>query len=155
LEESGFDAYGVDSSEEGVIRACAYLAQRGCEARALVHASCTKLIFEANTFDLVVDCQTIQHLSENDHGKAYAEVARVLKPFGRFWTMHYAEGDAKEIYAGQYPELRRWRLSELGGLIEEAGLQEVSVELLQRGNVRKSQSIVWWVMSFVKTGGQR
>jgi len=83
-------------------------------------------------FDLVVDCQTIQHLSTDDHLKVYSEVMRVLKSGGHFWSMHWREGDAARLYAGCYPELRTWRADELGTMIQGTGLHHGRTILVSR-----------------------
>ena len=39
-------------------------------------------------YGLVVDCMTSQHIKWAEHGKVYAEYARVLKPGGWFFLLH-------------------------------------------------------------------
>jgi ubiquinone/menaquinone biosynthesis C-methylase UbiE len=45
-------------------------------------ASCTKIPFEKNTFDLVTSSQTIEHITLKDLQKTLKEIYRVLKPGG-------------------------------------------------------------------------
>jgi SAM-dependent methyltransferase len=84
------------------------------------------------SLDLVVDCQTIQHLSWQDHEAVYREVARVLKPGGRFWSMHWYDGKPDVLYAGRYPELVKWPSGKLYLMLEKAGLQLTSTERVAR-----------------------
>jgi SAM-dependent methyltransferase len=150
LWEAGFAVSGIDNPYASEC-AHGYMAQRKCEFYIDDMASLPKINDGDGLYDLVVDCQTIQHLSEDDHALAYKEVARVLKPGGKFWSMHWREGDADKLYK-QYPELNRtWSLTELGPLIESCGLESGEIHLVQRGQIRPVVlEAVWYVMDWTK-----
>ena len=125
LYESGFDVHAIDQSGEAVALANGYLFERTCVHGIVFQAAELLPCLQAsasNYYDLVVDCQTLQHVSEDDHCTAYREIARALKGGGRFWSMHWCDGKPDIIYAGRYPELRPWAQSDLLRLIDAAGL---------------------------------
>lgn len=131
LAETGFDAYGMDASLEALKRAKNFMSDHWIEPSpaTFTHGQLPVIPFESGRFDLVVDCQTIQHLSNDDHEKAYREVVRVLRSGGRFWHMHWAGYDEHRalIYGGQYPELH-WRNEyELHDHLCDAGFTEVAI----------------------------
>jgi ubiquinone/menaquinone biosynthesis C-methylase UbiE len=69
---------GVDISAEAIEHGRHAYADRS--NLKLVEASCTKLPFEAATFDIVVSFETIEHIHEQ--AEFLDEVRRVLKPAG-------------------------------------------------------------------------
>ena len=81
LAESGADAYGIDISPVSIENAKALAVQRNVESHTtfkVMDAEATE--FPAGFFDLIVVSGVLHHL---DLDKAYAEMARILKPHGQ------------------------------------------------------------------------
>ena len=152
LHEAGFEAFGIDASMSAVERANDYALKRGANIARIGCRDVTDLsCYRDDCFALVIDCQTIQHLSLDDHRRVYRQISRVLASGGRFWTMHWREGDADQLYAGHYPELRAWPINELGPLIEANGLElQGDPYLITRGNLEQRVMASWYAMGFVK-----
>ena len=77
--ELGFFAVGIEPSAE-----MQALALRKGLGGAIVSGSVTDLPLEENRFDLVLALEVFRYLHEKDILRAYREIARVLKPGGRF-----------------------------------------------------------------------
>jgi SAM-dependent methyltransferase len=159
LYEAGFQVYGIDDSAEGLRRASAYLAHRYPVITPAIYLERNDILAQFQVeddehYDLVVDCQTIQHFSTQDHVTAYREIARVLKPGGRFWSMHFKHGDPVFVYAGAYPELRLYEEEEIQSLVDGAGLQLASLEIVSRTygwlDPPEPHRMFWWIIEAVK-----
>ncbi len=152
LNECGFKAHGIDSSEEAIAIAKAYLSDRWMEpsSETFTKHVLPAIPFENEVLDLVIDCQTIQHLSADDHVKVYQEIARVLKPGGRFWAMHWMGGDAEHIYGGQYPELLENSRMDLPSMLQQAGLFVADWDLLTKTYAQGTYRAGWITIGAVK-----
>jgi len=75
-----FDIYGIDVS----LRACAAArwANSGNSAFNVLRADIHNLPFRANTFELVADISTLDHVEPGQAGEVIMEYARVLKTSG-------------------------------------------------------------------------
>lgn len=86
LAKEGFSVYGIDSSAAGIAIAESHLRDKWGVSAHLRCASVLELPFVAGYFDAVVDVVTLQHLNLADSVSALAEVFRVLKPGGQFFS---------------------------------------------------------------------
>lgn len=86
LAEKGIEVHGVDISPLALELARRNFGARGLEGRlrSLEHGSATALPYGEASFDGVLESCVFQHLSAEDRRKAFAEMARVLKPGGIF-----------------------------------------------------------------------
>lgn len=75
LAASGTRAVGADFSYSAL-----KIAQKGVTSASLAQADATKLPFLAESFDIVVSCETIEHLPDPLSG--LSEMARVCRPGG-------------------------------------------------------------------------
>lgn len=82
----GFDVTAVDGSANALAKAQTWLTGEGYPIRAQV-CCVTALPFEAGTFDAVVDVVCSAHNSMIDMVKIFAEIARVLKPGGKVFSV--------------------------------------------------------------------
>lgn len=82
---------GVDLSLESLKRCRERLEKLGLRERALlVHADASFLPFRSECFDAVASCQMIEHVpSDRMRRRVISEIARVLKPRGRFAISGY------------------------------------------------------------------
>jgi ubiquinone/menaquinone biosynthesis C-methylase UbiE len=91
IAKEGFDAYGLDSSKTGLELARTHLEEKwGVEAN-LQAGTFTKLPYEDDLFDAVVDVVSLQHISLADSNKALLEITRVLKPKGCFFSYRLSD----------------------------------------------------------------
>jgi SAM-dependent methyltransferase len=90
------EVIGVDGSAAMVERA----RSRGVDARP---GDIHELPFEDESFDVAVCNWTLYHLADLDRG--IAELARVLRPGGRFVGVYNREGHMRELWSVVRPEL--------------------------------------------------
>jgi 2-polyprenyl-3-methyl-5-hydroxy-6-metoxy-1,4-benzoquinol methylase len=80
LARAGAMVYGIDISPESVATARATLKAAGLDERSRFEVmDAENLTYSGNTFDIIVCTGVLHHL---DVSKAFAELARVLKPSG-------------------------------------------------------------------------
>ncbi len=114
LAKRGANVTGIEYEERGVQFARENLASadRGQRLRcAFLQGSAYELPFEAETFDVAVSCEVIEHLQEPD--RMLREAARVLKPGGkmvlttpyRLSEVPHDENHVKEYYPGELKAL--------------------------------------------------
>jgi SAM-dependent methyltransferase len=89
------EVVGVDNAPAMVARA----RERGVDAR---EADIHDLPFEDSTFDVVVCNWTLYHLQDVDRG--VAELARVLRPGGRFVGIYNRDHHMEELWSRVRPE---------------------------------------------------
>jgi SAM-dependent methyltransferase len=108
----GFDAHGIDSSAEAVDR---------CKYGLVRRANMTLLPYNDGSMDCVCDVFSSYCLNQSDFRIFLQEVARVLKPGGRFFSYAPSRGDERHAFPGNdYP----WRFITPG---------EYTAELERRG----------------------
>jgi len=157
LLEADFTVVGIDASKPALDQAMRLLARRWSpyasvhlQTWRLEHVALPTLYPEADScFDLVVDIQTIQHLQWVDHPAVYSEVARVLKPGGILFTMHWARGHAKYIYPA-HPELGDIDAQDQRDLMNRCGLVVQHTNLVSRTYSNAQYQATWAVIEAVK-----
>jgi ubiquinone/menaquinone biosynthesis C-methylase UbiE len=82
LSKEGFDAYGLDSSEEALKLARNHLANKWGVSAKLAHGSFLDLPYPDDYFDAVVDVVSLQHLDLTSSSTALKECKRVLRGGG-------------------------------------------------------------------------
>lgn len=92
LAKEGFDVHGVDISISAIKKAGKYLKEAYNVKAKLGAEDVRNLLYKNDSFDVVVDCNMIQHISYTDHKVAYKEIYRILKPGGVFWCFHIGKG---------------------------------------------------------------
>ncbi|RED18283.1 class I SAM-dependent methyltransferase [Pontivivens insulae] len=85
IAKQGFDAYGIDLSAEGIALCKAMLDHYETKATLNV-GDMTQTGYAADYFDAVVDVFSSNCLTRNDGAHFLAEVARILKPGGKFFS---------------------------------------------------------------------
>jgi SAM-dependent methyltransferase len=91
IAKEGFDAYGIDSSREGIALAQNHLKEKWNVAADLRVGSMIELPYPDAYFDAVVDVVSLQHLCLTDSVKALTEIGRVLKPVGAFFSYRLSD----------------------------------------------------------------
>lgn len=95
----GCQAHGMDLSPTGLELARATLDRRRVQA-SLAVADALRLPYRTGSFDAAYDVVTLQHLPFADLGRAYAEIHRVLRPGGRFFSCHMGAGTWDHDHGG-------------------------------------------------------
>ena len=125
-------AIGIDVSEELIQQAAREVRRAGLEDRIKVLASpATHLPFADGAFDVVFSSHVIKHLDDQALGLAFAEIARVLKPGGRFlfWEFRKTPRSALLFWSarttGLPPPFQLRTDEELRAALERAGFQRI------------------------------
>lgn len=86
MAREGFDVYAIDGSASAIEQTKSLLKTDNLTAHLQIGDVAT-LNYENNFFDAVIDCNTIQHNSWQDILNIHAEIKRVLKKNGCFFSM--------------------------------------------------------------------
>lgn len=89
LMAEGHKTFGIDTSEAAVRKA---KARTGLQFNHALPRDARDMVFDASTFDAVIDNECLYTLSFEDARKAYLECLRVLKPGGKMFIRHFAPG---------------------------------------------------------------
>ncbi|MFQ5915856.1 MAG: class I SAM-dependent methyltransferase [Nitrospinota bacterium] len=131
LAELGFDVTGLDSSWKALQLADQRLCDRDLSA-SLHYGDMREMKYESDSFDLVADVMAMQHLELEDHLPVYREIIRVLKPGGRVFSYHLAEGsDYQRIFPTSGPACLI-RQQVLRQQLEKAGFTQINMEQTSR-----------------------
>lgn len=125
LAEWGFLCLGLECSGEAIKLARTHIHGKGIDhlVNFVRYVAPATIRYPANSSELVIDVQTIQHLGVLDHKEMYQEIHRVLSPGGVFFSIHWvgSASDLPHIFP-LHPELSLWQSSAtFMGLIEEVG----------------------------------
>jgi ubiquinone/menaquinone biosynthesis C-methylase UbiE len=125
-------AVGIDVSEELIQQAAREVRRAGLEDRITVLASrATSLPFADGAFDVVFSSHVIKHLDDQALGEAFAEIARVLKPGGRFlfWEFRKTPRSALLFWSarttGLPPPFRLRTDEDLRTALDRAGFRQI------------------------------
>jgi len=118
MAREGFDVAAYDGSEVGLQRAKGRLDEEGKKGD-LRHGSFEQIPWADATFDGVVDVRAIQCNSFATAKKIVAEVHRVLKPGGWFYSSilsnaTYAVGKGREVEPNGFTDITEGPLAGLG-----------------------------------------
>ncbi len=91
MAKEGLQVVGLDSSATALDLAKQHLAEKWGVVAELKQGSFTALPYQDNSFDAVVDVVSLQHLSMSGTKQAFAEIARVLKGGGEFFSYRLSD----------------------------------------------------------------
>ena len=112
IAREGFEAHGIDLSQEGLLLCEQMLRKWGASAN-VKQGNMTALDYENEFFDVVVDVFSSYCMPEKEFDQFLDEVKRVLKVGGRFFSYH----PSKDSKAFSDPEpARRIDASTLDGI---------------------------------------
>lgn len=100
LAREGLDAHGLDLSEES-LKLCQQMLDMYNVKADLQSGDMMDLPYETSSFDVIVDIFSSNCLNEEDHKQFIAEVARVLKPGGLFFS--YTPSKASDAFINYAP----------------------------------------------------
>lgn len=125
-------AVGVDVSAELIASAATDVARAGLDGRITVmSAAATELPFGDGSFDVVFSSHVVKHLDDRALGRAFAEIARVLRPGGRFlfWEFRNTPRSALLFWSarvtGLPPPFQLRSDEELRAALQRAGFHEI------------------------------
>ncbi|HLQ61501.1 MAG TPA: class I SAM-dependent methyltransferase, partial [Candidatus Acidoferrales bacterium] len=125
-------AIGIDVSDELIQQAAREVRRAGLEDRITVLASrATRLPFADGAFDVVFSSHVIKHLDDQSLGQAFAEIARVLKPGGRFlfWEFRKTPRSALLFWSarttGLPPPFQLRTDEQLRAALDQAGFRQI------------------------------
>jgi SAM-dependent methyltransferase len=121
LSELGLSAVGVDASDEALV----FCRMRGIENA--VRADIAALPFSDGAFDRVFSLDVLSDRGVADDRRALAELSRVLAPGGVLVVRVPALGILSRAHDEAVETHRRYRLSELTGMLEAARLSVLRV----------------------------
>ncbi len=145
LSSVALQAIGVDINPQLVEHAT---KNYGGENIRFLHGSATAIPLEANTIDLAVSFETLEHISEQAQRQFILEIKRVLKPGGVFIVStpnkenyttrynHYNEFHVHELSRDGFEELLRSRFGHV--VFYDQGMEVVSTLLNKEEYVRRS-----------------
>lgn len=119
LAEHAGRVVGVDISREALMRAAAYMRERGVEDQVeLVEGDAFRLQAADGSVDLLVDAMVSQHVPWRRHAALYREYRRVLRPGGLLFVYHLGKGTTAT--GAHYVDL--YTVNRLPALFPTAGL---------------------------------
>lgn len=116
----GFRVVGIDASPAAIAYARARFEEDGLDGK-LVVGDFTRLPFEAESFDLVIDRAAVTHTGLSAATRAVGEIQRVLRPGGRFLLNPFSSRSESAASGRPGPDGLTLEIRE-GGL---AGVQQV------------------------------
>ena len=133
---SGGQVCGVDPSTEMVARAGRKATRAGVDVR-FETAAVEALPFPDATFDAVLSSLMLHHLTDEGRGQGIAEIARVLKPGGKFLAVDIGGTDGKQ--RSLLHRIRRHAHFDLDGLTPL--LDAAALQIVEQGPVRSPRVI--------------
>jgi SAM-dependent methyltransferase len=114
IAREGFDAYGIDLSQEGLALCEQMLRKWGTTAR-IEQGDMTAIDYEGGFFDVVVDVFSSYCVPGKEFDRFLDEVSRIMKSGGRFFSYHPSKnsdafrepGPARLIDASTLDGIRR------------------------------------------------
>ncbi len=161
LSREGFQAYGIDGSETAITRAKNRLTQEGLMADLRVGDVVNLNMFTDGYFDAVIDVECIYGNNQDNAKKIYAEIARVLKKEGLFYSRTFSE---KNVYSQEsvkiseleYQEIKNGPLQGKGlvRLMDEKSIEEfynkhfkiISIDLLEFTNYNRTHKVSEYII---------
>jgi ubiquinone/menaquinone biosynthesis C-methylase UbiE len=138
LAESGFDATGIDFSENML-----KLARKNVPKAAFINKDMNKLDFAVNSFDGLTAFYSIIHLPKEKHSSLFESFHRILKPEGIMLVcMGPDEWEATDEYFGTTMFWSQYSPEKSLHLVKNAGFQIVSDQILVRGGEKH-----YWIMA--------
>lgn len=126
MAKEGFQVFGMDSSERALDLARLHLQEKWGVSASLKTGSFLDLPYDTGSFDALVDVVSLQHIGLEDSRLALSEVARVLRPGGRFFSFRLS--DHSVMFA-------RARMSERADCCTLANISDPALPLANNGPI--------------------
>ncbi|MFZ4777260.1 MAG: class I SAM-dependent methyltransferase [Terrimicrobiaceae bacterium] len=153
MAKEGFQVYGMDSSAKALEVAGLHLMEKWNVSATLTKGSFLDLPYDTGSFDAIVDVVSLQHIGLEDSRLALREVARVLRPGGKFFSFRLSDHSVMFSKAADMERIDSCTLANISDpslplanngpvsfwspalarmLYEEAGLSLLNVSLVTR-----------------------
>jgi len=152
MAREGFDVTGIDGSSIGIRRSLKRLKDEGLKAK-VKKCDATKMPFNNNSFDCVIDNECIYANSYKDSEKIIAEIHRVLKPGGKFYSKTFMAGSAISAFKKGYGVARLTDKSGIKGLYGNFDIE--SLDYVIRSDKNRKCKIKEWVIICSKSKAKR
>lgn len=166
LAREGFDVSGLDGSKTAIEQAKSRLSKEGLKAD-LRQGDIVHLPYNDMVFDAVIDCECISCNSGENSGKILAEIKRVLKVSGLFYSRTFTD----EMYIGktrkelgnlEYTDISDgpFRGKGLQRLVDRKGIEPLygkyfsilSVDKMDETQNNQAMKISEWIIACKKEG---
>ncbi len=134
-----FDCYGIDIAEKTVVATDHLFKEKGLRG-SFLQADATSLPFPDNYFDVIVTSHVFEHIEQDE--LAMAEVARTLKPGGKFIIFVPGSMDGKAP-AIEWETCRHYRNYNLQEMQRLAASTKGVLKLTNISYPHKTHNLVW------------
>jgi len=162
LAREGFSVYGIDGSETAINVCAERLKKEGLKAEIKIGDMST-LPYSDKYFDVVIDIASIQHNTPDEIKKIIAEIYRVMKAGGSFFSFTRSDkdylfghgwkiaentftdipiGDAKGV-----GKMHFFTVPEIKELLAKTGFKEFNVEYTERTVENMSYIIAHYIVT--------
>lgn len=167
VAREGFEAHGIDFSQTG-LECCRQALEAWGTTATLQQADMLSLPYEDASIDFAYDVVSMQHLDFDQHATAYREVARILKPGGRFFSYHLGDQSISQQVAEEFVDHATVRnipsgyplanngpmcflsANEARALLQGAGLTPGPLESLTRTYRNRTMSVEYLLITAFK-----
>ncbi|MFA4849324.1 MAG: class I SAM-dependent methyltransferase [Methanoregula sp.] len=166
IAREGFDAQGIDISPTAVQKCKKNLEEWNIPEVTLTVGDITDMSMSEASIDAVIDVATMFCIPYSIHKKIYSEIFKILKPGGKFWSFHLAEGswgsDSGQIIEyktfgnlTEGPAQNQGSIcmpsdSDLRQLLEEAGFRVNTIEKHIRTYENQTHNLIHWIIEAEK-----
>ncbi len=110
ISREGINAFGVDGSKTAIAKAEQRMQEENVKVNLKV-GDVVKLDYPDNFFDAVIDVECLSHNSKENCKKIFAEINRVLKKDGKFYSRTFSErttisSNSKKLSSSEYTEIK-------------------------------------------------
>jgi SAM-dependent methyltransferase len=121
LASQGFRVTGIDVSTNAIRMATSLAAARGVSCRFMQGDLTTDIPPELDgAFDFAYDWEVLHHVFPDDRARYAANVHRLLRPGGRYFSVCFSEADAPSFGGGG-----KWCWTPVGTLLYLSSEQEI------------------------------
>lgn len=145
LSREGFKVYGIDISKIAIKQSKRFLKSENLKAVLRVHTA-KNLPYKDNYFDAVVDNACLCHNPKGDTLKIVAEVKRVLKPNGLFYSRTFTDKMSPSHLKGK-GFVRFTKKDEINGIYR--ALEILSID--SRDYTQSGNTISEWIIHLKKS----
>lgn len=155
LSQWWFFTYGLELSAEAIKIGLQHAKQNGFEhtKEYRQYKAPGPINLPARSVNLVIDIQTMQHLTDGEHLTMYAEVHRLLAHGGRFFSVHWCGSvEAAEKIFPAHPELTKWKQAvfEVPVMLMNQDFRVAYCETVERTYAHSKDPARWLVVEAVK-----
>jgi SAM-dependent methyltransferase len=155
LAQWGFFVYGLELSAEAIKIAGVHSKLNGfsLSKEYRQYKAPGPINLPAKSVNLIIDVQTMQHLTDEEHITMYAEAHRLLAHGGRFFQVHWCGSvEAAEKIFPAHSELVKWKQAafDVPVMLMNQDFRIAYCETVERTYAHSKDSARWLVVEAVK-----